>query len=108
MSWSILLQLSTGKSVSNRLTMLHIAEYRFELSKQHFWDSVSLRHRWEISKLATMCLCGSKFDIQQTMSCKKGGFVTIRHKDLRDLTAIILSKICNDIEIEPKLVPLSG
>ena len=42
------------------------------------------------------------------MNCKKGGFVTIRHNDLRDLTAKILSKVCNDIEIEPKLVPLSG
>ena len=42
------------------------------------------------------------------MSCKKGGFVTIRHNDLRDLTAKVLSEVCNDTEIEPKLVPLSG
>ena len=42
------------------------------------------------------------------MNCKKGGFVTIRHNDLRDLAAKILSEICNNIEIEPKLVPLSG
>ena len=42
------------------------------------------------------------------MSCKKGGFVTIRHNDLRDFTAKILSEVCCYTEIEPKLAPLSG
>ena len=40
-----LLQLSTKKGVSNWLTMLLIAEYGFELSKQHFCDSISLKYR---------------------------------------------------------------
>ena len=39
---------------------------------------------------------------------QKGGFVTIRHNDLRDLITKILSEVCNDTEIVPKLVPLSG
>ena len=39
-----LLQLTPGKGVSNWLTMLPIAEYSFELSKQNFWDSVSLSY----------------------------------------------------------------
>ena len=42
------------------------------------------------------------------MSCKKRGFVSIRRNDLRDLTANILSEVCKDIEIEPKLTPLTG
>ena len=42
------------------------------------------------------------------MSCKKGGFGSIRHNDLRDLTAKIVSEVCKDIEIEPKLLSLSG
>ena len=41
-----LLQLSTGKDVSNCLTMSPIAGYGCELSKQQFWDSVSLRYGW--------------------------------------------------------------
>ena len=80
-----LLQLSTEKGVSNWLTMLPIAEYGFELSKQQFWDSISLRYGWEISKLPT-CPCESKCDIQHCMSCKNGGFATIRHNKLRDQT----------------------
>ena len=42
------------------------------------------------------------------MSPKKGGFVSIRHNDLRDLTARIVSEVCKDTEIEPKLLSLSG
>ena len=50
--------------------------------------------------------CSSKFDIQHSMSCKKGAFVSIRHNELRDLTANI--RVSKDTEIEPKLTPLSG
>ena len=50
------------------------------------------------------------------MSPKKGGFVSIRHNDLRDLTAKIVSEVCKDRareiepkpEIESKLLSLSG
>ena len=42
------------------------------------------------------------------MSRKKGRFVSIRHNDLRDLTARIVLEVCKDTEIEPKLLSLSG
>ena len=42
------------------------------------------------------------------MSCKKGGFVTIRHNDLQELAAKILSEVFYGTDIEPKLVTLSG
>ena len=40
--------------------------------------------------------------------CKKGGFASVRYNDLRDLPANMLSEVCKDIEIEPKLTPLTG
>ena len=40
------------------------------------------------------------------MSCKKGGFVSIMHNDLHNLTAKIVPEVCKDTEIEPKLLPL--
>ena len=58
--------------------------------------------------LPTSCPCRSKFDIQHSMSCKKGGFTYIRYNDLRDLTANMMSEACKDTEIEPKLTPSSG
>ena len=47
-------------------------------------------------------------DIQHAMSCKKGGFITIRHNDLRDLTANLLTEVCKDVDIEPQLLPVMG
>ena len=43
--------------------------------------------------------------MQSCLSCKKGGFVSIRHNDLRDLAAKMLSKDWK--EIEPKLTLLT-
>ena len=42
------------------------------------------------------------------MSCKKGGFITIRHNDLRDLNANLLTEVCKDVDIEPHLLPVTG
>ena len=42
------------------------------------------------------------------MSCKKSGFVSSRHNDLRNLTARIVSEFCKDTEIKPKLLHLYG
>ena len=45
---------------------------------------------------------------QRNMSCKKGGFVSICHNNVRDLNANILKEVYNDAEVEPKLIPLTG
>jgi len=37
------------------------------------------------------------------MICKRGGFVTQRHNELRDLEAEMLRMVCNGVEIEPVL-----
>ena len=58
--------------------------------------------------LPTSCPCGSKFDIQNSVSCRKGGFLNIRHNDLQDLTANMMSEVCKDTKIKSKLTPLSG
>ena len=34
--------------------------------------------------------------------------MVIRHNEVRDLTAELLSEVCNDVAIEPSLTPLSG
>ena len=42
------------------------------------------------------------------MSCKKGGFINIRHNGIRDLTAKMLTEVCKDVAVEPTLIPLTG
>ena len=58
--------------------------------------------------LPTSCLCGSKFNIQHSLSDKKGDFICILHNDLRDQTANMMLQVCKDTEIEPNLKLLSG
>ena len=57
--------------------------------------------------LPTSCPCCSKFDIQHSKSCKKGGFLYIRHNDLRVLTANMTPEVSRDTTIKSKLTPLS-
>ena len=42
------------------------------------------------------------------MQKKRGGFISPRHNDLRDITNELLSEVCKGIENEPMLQPLTG
>ena len=55
-----------------------------------------------------MCPCGEKFNVQHALSCKKGGFITLRHNEVRDITATLLSEVCKDVEVESSLIKLQG
>ena len=102
-----LVDLSTQTGVSKWLTLLPITEFEFEPPKQ-LRDSIKLRYGWEITNLPTTCPCGSKFNIQNSMSFKKAGFISVWYRDLRDRTANMMSEVYKDTKIEPKLAPLSG
>ncbi len=41
------------------------------------------------------------------MSCARGGFPSIRHNEIRDLTATLLTEVCNNVCTEPELQPVS-
>ena len=96
------------KRVSNWLLVLPMVENGFDLTKQQFWDSITLRYGWSIANLRTTCACGSIYTIEHSMSCKKGGFINIRCNDVRDLTAKLLSEVCHDVQVEPTLLSLTG
>ena len=38
----------------------------------------------------------------------KGGFISIRHNRIRDITANLLKEVCKDVRLEPCLQPLTG
>ena len=42
------------------------------------------------------------------MTCHTGGFPTIRHNDVRDITASLLTEVYHNVATEPPLQPLSG
>ena len=42
------------------------------------------------------------------MICPMGGFPIIRHNEIRDITATLLTEVCHNVSTEPPLQPLSG
>ena len=54
------------------------------------------------------CICGHSYTIEYALICSRGGFPSIRHNELRDITAGFLTEVCHNVGIEPPLQPLSG
>ena len=96
------------KGASTWLSVLPIDEHGFSLHKGAFRDALCLRYAWQIPQLPQTCACGNNFDVNHAMICPKGGFPSIRHNEVRDLTADLLTEVCHDVEIEPKMQELTG
>ena len=54
------------------------------------------------------CICGVKLNVDHAFNCPCGGLPSIRHNELRDITAALMSEVCHNVTIEPTLQPLSG
>ena len=94
--------------VSNWLTALPLREAGFSLNKQEFRDALAIRYNISIKGLSETCACGSEFTCDRAMICKKGGFISLRHNDFRDITYELLPEVCKLAENEPMLQPLTG
>ena len=46
--------------------------------------------------------------VEHALSCNSGGFPTLRHNEIRDLTASMLSEVCSNVSVEPALHESSG
>ena len=70
--------------------------------------TLCLRYGWSLPHLPSHCVCGKAFTISHALSCPYGAFPIIRHNDVRELTAKLMSEVCHDVQVEPHLQPLSG
>ena len=102
------MDLAEEKGAFSWLTSLPIEEFGFALHKGAFHDALALRYDWQPSRCPSNCACGTKFTVDHALSCPKGGFPSIRHNEIRDLTANLLTEICHDVCIEPDLQPITG
>ena len=72
------------------LTTLSIHEHGFALHKAAFRDSFSLRYSWPLQNmLPSHC----RFDVEHALTCKTGGFPAVRHNEVRNITATVLSEV---------------
>ena len=53
--------------------------------------------------MPSKCPCSQKYNLNHALSCKRGGFVVIRHIKVRDFETDLLKTTQNDVEIEPAL-----
>ena len=103
------LDLASEKGASAWLTSLPLAEYGFLMNKQEFNDAVLLRYNFRLKNVPTTCSCGDRYSVDHALTCKSGGYVSMRHNKLRDLTGELLAVAgCKDIKIEPQMLPLAG
>ena len=100
--------LSTEKGSSNWLSTLPIAEQGFVLHKGAFRDALCLRYGWHLPNMPIQCTCGKQFSVEHALSCPYGGFPTIRHNELRDITAELMSEVCHNVGTEPILQPITN
>ena len=102
------LEASQEKGASSWLNALPLKSQGFLLDKQSFRVAIFTRYGIPIKRQPTNCVCGSKFSVEHALTCKKGGFITSRHNELRRITAEFLKEVCIDVEEEPLLQELTG
>ena len=102
------LTICSEKGTSNWLSALPITEHGFALHKGAFRDALCLRYGWRPPNLPSHCVCGKFFTVEHALSCPRGGFPSIRHNEIRDMTATLMSEVCHNVKIEPGLQPVTG
>ena len=66
-----------------------------------------LWYGWRSARLPSHCVCGTQFTIEHAMICPRGGFPSICHNEVRDITANLLSEVCHSVGTEPSLQNVS-
>eukprot|EP00116_Pleurobrachia_bachei_P008939 sb/3469201/ len=70
---------------STWLTTLPLEEHGFALNKLEFRDALSLRYDLPLHEFPNHCACGKLNSIEHSLSCSRGGYVNLRHNQMRDL-----------------------
>ena len=95
------MDLAQERGASSWLTILPLEEFGLTLHKGAFRDAIALRYGWKPALIPSTCACGTSFSVEHALSCPMGGFPIVRHNEVRDLTAKLMSEVYHDVCIEP-------
>ena len=101
------LKKSAEKGASSWLTVLPLKNLGYSLNKQEFQDAIRLRYGWTIPDTPKHCGCGKKNSVDHSLNCHLGGYVHLRHNNIRDTEAKIMKEVAFDVKIEPGLAKVS-
>ena len=95
-----MVNLAAEKGASSWLSVLPVAEHGFYLHKTAFRDAIYLRFGWRPERLPEKYICGSSFTVEHALTCNRGGLSFLRHNEIRDLSAKLLTEVCPNVGIE--------
>ena len=101
------IEISAEKGASTWLTTLSLSDHGFTLHKGALRDAPCLRYGWLPQQLPSRCICDQKFSLNHALSCSRGGLPSIRHNEIRDITAELLTEVCCGVGTEPCLQPIT-
>ena len=88
------IQRAVEGKISSWLTALPLAHHHFDLSATEFRDALALRYNRPLLKLPANCDgCGAATSLEHALDCKKGGLVTQRHNEVRDVIGDLASLV---------------
>ena len=102
------MSLAQEKGASIWLTTVPMDEHAFALSRGDFRDAICLRYGWKPPHMPSHCSDGEPFTVEHALSCSRGGYVSLRHNEVRDLLTDLLSDTCKNVTAEPHLQPVCG
>ena len=90
------LERASVKGASPWLNVLPLKRYGFQLNKSDFRDGLSRRYSWNPKNAPLNCPCGEIFSLTHALHCPKGGYTIVRHNEIRDTFANLMSEVCRD------------
>ena len=61
------------------------------------YDALTIRYGWTLRGTPTHCSCGVPFPVEHELSWLEGGFTILRHNEVRNLMASVLSEVCHNV-----------
>ena len=95
-------EINQEKVSSTWFSTLPIKEERYSLSKHELWDLVKIYYGSPIYWLPNTCSFGTKNNIQHSLICGKGGFISYSN-----MAAGLLVHICHNVRDESPLQTLT-
>ena len=74
----------------------------------NFQENLRKIRNWAEFIASTKCECGNTFNVEHALSCAKGGFPSLRHNEIWDITASLLTEVCSEVCVEPDLQPVTS
>ena len=100
------LERASEKGASAWPKVLPLKRYGFQIYKSDFRDGLSLRYSWNPKNAPLNCPCVEFFSLTHALHCPKGGYTIVRHNEIRDTFASLMSDVCRYVAVEPLLQTL--